>query len=291
MNAKKRYAVVALCLILAMTVTLFAGCTEDDDKKNDTTPTAAATATVTPEATQAPTDTPTPVPTETPTTAPTEKPTPTSTPTPTATPSPTPAYDFEKLHQSEYSSLKEAYKDYFMIGTIYTDVIQNGKDKEIVLKNFDIITPENLMKPEEMQRFKGTFNYNNADRMMAYATENGLIVHGHTLAWHSQSGNWLGTSAKDRDEAIEQLRDHINGVAGHYAGQIYSWDVVNEASTTARRSPRTATGPSASARRSGRDPSVTTILRSRSALRMKRIRMRNSTTMTTTSTSRTRQRS
>lgn len=126
-------------------------------------------------------------------------------------------------------SLKEAYKDYFMIGTIYTDVIYSGKDKDLVLANFDVITPENLMKPAEMQRVKGTFTYAAADKMLGYATENGLVVHGHCLAWHSQSGNWLGTSATSREEAIEQLRDHINGVAGHYAGQIYSWDVVNEA--------------------------------------------------------------
>lgn len=127
------------------------------------------------------------------------------------------------------TTLKEAYKDYFMIGTIYSWMNPTGKDFDVITSNFDIITPENLMKPESMQRTEGDFNYDAADKMLAFADENGLIVHGHTLAWHQQSGNWLGKSAANREEAIAQLKAHIEGVAGHYSGRIYSWDVVNEA--------------------------------------------------------------
>ena len=201
-------------LLTAVLVMGLAACTKGNNSSAPTdTPTTA------------PTDTPVPEPTATSTPVPTDTPTPTNTPSP----SPTPAYDYETLHKTEYTSLKEAYKDYFMIGTIYTDMITTGKDMDLVLANFDVITPENLMKPEEMQRVQGTFKYTASDKMMAFAQENKLTVHGHCLAWHQQSGNWLGTSAKDREEAIEQLRAHINGVAGHYNGQIYSWDVVNEA--------------------------------------------------------------
>ncbi len=213
MNSRKIRIALAW-LLTAVLVMGLAACTKGNNSSAPTdTPTTA------------PTDTPVPEPTATSTPVPTDTPTPTNTPSP----SPTPAYDYETLHKTEYTSLKEAYKDYFMIGTIYTDMITTGKDMELVLANFDVITPENLMKPEEMQRVQGTFKYTASDKMMAFAQENKLTVHGHCLAWHQQSGNWLGTSAKDREEAIEQLRAHINGVAGHYNGQIYSWDVVNEA--------------------------------------------------------------
>lgn len=214
MNHKTR--IVLACLMMAVLAMVLTAC---DSTKNETKPAA----TDTPAATA--TEAPTPEPTATSTPVPTETPTPTNTPSP----SPTPAYDYETLHNTEYTSLKEAYKDYFMIGTIYTEMILSGKDKDLVLANYDIITPENLMKPEEMQRTQGTFKYTASDKMMEFAQANKLTVHGHCLAWHQQSGNWLGTSAKDREEAIEQLRAHINGVAGHYQGQIYSWDVVNEA--------------------------------------------------------------
>ena len=161
-------------------------------------------------------------------TTPTEAPTPELLPTPTPAPTATPRPDISGV------SLKEIYKDYFMIGTIYNTYIDSGKDNELVKQHFNVITPENLMKPEYMQRPQGTFNFRDSDHMMSIAERDGLAVVGHTLAWHSQSGDFLGIQNTEgqpvtRDEAIQQLKDHIYGVAGQYKGQIYSWDVLNEA--------------------------------------------------------------
>lgn len=121
-----------------------------------------------------------------------------------------------------------------MLGTIYTQRIDYGADNELVKQHFNVITPENLMKPEYMQRPQGTFNFGESDHMMEIAERDGFTVIGHTLAWHSQSGDFLGIKNKEgnpvtRDEAIQQLKDHIYGVAGQYKGRIYSWDVLNEA--------------------------------------------------------------
>lgn len=134
---------------------------------------------------------------------------------------------YEELNYEDIS-LKELYSDYFMVGTIYTEKITSGEDNELVLKQFNSITPENLMKPENMQPSEGSFTYEEADKMVAFAEENGLTVIGHTLAWHQQSGNWLGKNV-DRETAIAQLKAHIFGVAARYDGKIFSWDVVNEA--------------------------------------------------------------
>ncbi len=157
-------------------------------------------------------------------------PTPTTEVTPEPSPSPTeaPTDPLLELHKTEYTSIKEAYADYFMIGTIYNPNLSEV-DRMVIKQHFNVITPENLMKPESMQPSEGVFNYNQADLMMLYAESEGMKVIGHTLAWHQQSGNWLGTSAANREEAIQQLKDHIYGVAGKYEGKIYSWDVVNEA--------------------------------------------------------------
>jgi|AGTN01.1.fsa_nt_gi Beta-1,4-xylanase len=124
-------------------------------------------------------------------------------------------------------SLCEAYEDDFLLGTIYTDASRSGADNELTLKHFNVITPENLMKPENMQPAEGDFNYDEADTMIQFAQENGLQTVGHTLVWHQQSGDWLGRGG--REQAIEQLRSHITNVVGKYKGQILSWDVVNEA--------------------------------------------------------------
>lgn len=202
---RKKFQV--LLSVFAMTL-LFAACGNSTKTDTEITPTSEATLTEAP-ATEDST---------------TVAPTPTLTPAPTATPRP----DVTDV------SLKELYKDYFMIGTIYTTTIESGADKALVTQHFDIITPENIMKPEYMQPKEGTFNFTQSDRMMLYADAFELKVVGHTLAWHSQTGKWLGQTNKEgntvtREEAIEQLKNHIYGVVGQYKGEIYSWDVLNEA--------------------------------------------------------------
>lgn len=125
-------------------------------------------------------------------------------------------------------SLSQAYVEDFLIGTIYTEASVSGQDKELTLKHFNTITPENIMKPEYMQPTEGIFDYTKADVMLGFAAENKLKVHGHVLVWHQQSGNWLGMNVS-REEAIEQLKSHITTIVGKYKGQMLSWDVVNEA--------------------------------------------------------------
>ena len=134
----------------------------------------------------------------------------------------------EENTEAEIPSLKEIYKDDFLIGTIYAETSLTEQDVTLMNQQCNVITPENIMKPENMQPTEGTFNYANSDQMMKFAQDNNLIVVGHTLAWHQQSGDFLGQNVT-REEAIEQLRSHITNIVGQYKGQILSWDVVNEA--------------------------------------------------------------
>ncbi len=220
---RKKLTVLLSALAMAALLT---ACGSSADSDN-TTPTNAVTQeTGTPDSAKpednAPSNPDAPVATDTP--APTAALLPTPTPGPTATPRP----DISGV------SLKELYKDYFMIGTIYTETIDSGADNALIKQHFNIMTPENLMKPEYMQFPQGTFKFGASDHMMSIAERDGIKVVGHTLAWHSQSGEFLGIMNKEgnpvtREEAIEQLRDHIYNVAGRYTGQIHSWDVLNEA--------------------------------------------------------------
>ena len=65
-----------------------------------------------------------------------------------------------------------------------------------------------------------------------------MKVVGHTLCWHSQSPAFLfrGPDGKPlpRDEALKNLKDHIDGVMGHFKGKVVGWDVVNEAISDAK---------------------------------------------------------
>ncbi|MCL1950499.1 MAG: endo-1,4-beta-xylanase [Turicibacter sp.] len=125
--------------------------------------------------------------------------------------------------------LKDAYQDYFKMGNIYTPKDPGTKKGEAIARHFDIITPENIMKPALMQPKKEEYLFDLADGMFEFAKAKHLEVAGHTLVWHQQSLKWLEDHASTREEAIAFMKKHMETVMGRYKGQIAAWDVVNEA--------------------------------------------------------------
>ncbi|MEV0015504.1 endo-1,4-beta-xylanase [Streptomyces tendae] len=94
-------------------------------------------------------------------------------------------------------------------------------------REFSSVTPENEMKWDATEPSRDTFTFGSADRIVDHAQSQGMDVRGHTLVWHSQLPSWVGSlGASDLRTA---MNDHINGLMGHYKGEIHSWDVVNEA--------------------------------------------------------------
>ena len=95
------------------------------------------------------------------------------------------------------------------------------------LSEFNGVTTENEMKWDATEPSRNTFSYGNADRIVSQARSRGMTVRGHTLAWHAQQPGWAqGLSGSDLRSA---MTNHITQVATHFRGQIYAWDVVNEA--------------------------------------------------------------
>lgn len=142
----------------------------------------------------------------------------------------------KEVHIENLTPLKDIYKGKFLIGNIYNSFNLTGVDRDMVLHHFNVVTPENMMKPDAMQKQKGVFTFESADAMTGFCQENGLKTVGHTLAWHGQTPDWMNASC-GREEAIGRLRDHISNVAGHYSGKLLSWDVVNEAIQDGARLP------------------------------------------------------
>ncbi len=152
----------------------------------------------------------------------------TSTPQSSAAPGTEATKAPETVDLKSLPSLREIYKDDFLIGTIYAEPSLGEKDIELMDTQFNVITPENIMKPEAMQAEEGTFTYDSADKMVDFAKEHNLQVVAHNLVWHQQIPGWM-QEVTDRETAIKQLKEHITNVAGHYKGKVISWDVVNEA--------------------------------------------------------------
>ncbi|MEV6851315.1 endo-1,4-beta-xylanase [Actinoplanes sp. NPDC051411] len=94
-------------------------------------------------------------------------------------------------------------------------------------REFNMVTPENEMKPDATEPQRGQFNFSAGDQVYNWATQHGMKVRGHTLAWHSQQPGWM--QSLSGSSLRQAMIDHINGVMGHYKGKLAYWDVVNEA--------------------------------------------------------------
>jgi endo-1,4-beta-xylanase len=128
-------------------------------------------------------------------------------------------------------SLKNAYKNYFFIGAaLNTDQILEKEPNAAVLVplQFSSITSENVMKAEVIHTGWDKYDFEVADKFVAYGKKNNMFVVGHTLVWHSQLARFINNSIS-KDSFRMYMTNHINTVAKRYAGKINSWDVVNEA--------------------------------------------------------------
>jgi endo-1,4-beta-xylanase len=130
--------------------------------------------------------------------------------------------------------LKEAFAGKFLIGAAgdlrgYSDV-----EMANIKANYNVITPENCMKPQPIHPSEDTYNWTTPDALVKWCQDNHLKVWGHNLCWHSQTPNWFflpGANGQPvtRDLVMARLKNHISTVVGHYKGRLIGWDVVNEA--------------------------------------------------------------
>jgi endo-1,4-beta-xylanase len=93
---------------------------------------------------------------------------------------------------------------------------------------FGVVTPGNEMKWDATEPSRGTFSFARGDQIVAFAQAHGQRVRGHTLVWHSQLPGWVSGGGFSAAELTAVMQSHIAGVAGHFAGKVFAWDVVNE---------------------------------------------------------------
>ncbi|KAK0613307.1 glycoside hydrolase superfamily [Immersiella caudata] len=99
-----------------------------------------------------------------------------------------------------------------------------ARDKD----EFGSITPANGQKWSNTEPSQGRFNYGSGDAIANVAKQTGQLLRCHTLVWYNQLPGYV-SSNYNRDQMQRIITTHIQNVAGHYKGQCYAWDVVNEA--------------------------------------------------------------
>jgi endo-1,4-beta-xylanase len=133
-------------------------------------------------------------------------------------------------------TLKSAAPKGLLIGAAISRAQSDGRDPAalgIVTRQFNSVSPENVLKWEAVHPEPDRYDFAPADRYVEWGRAHGMFVVGHVLLWHQQTPPWVfagdGGKPADRETLLARLQNHINTVVGRYRGRIGGWDVVNEA--------------------------------------------------------------
>jgi len=133
-------------------------------------------------------------------------------------------------------TLKEAFKGSLLIGAALNPSEFTESDAgaaALVKAQFDSISPENALKWASVHPQPDRYDFDMADKYVAFGEKNHMFVVGHTLVWQHQTPRWVFEDGKgdpvDRETLLKRMREHIQTVVGRYKGRVNGWDVVNEA--------------------------------------------------------------
>jgi len=150
--------------------------------------------------------------------------------------------------QGETQGLKDVYTD-FKFGTILNwNTSNNQAMRDLVLKEFNSITPENELKPDATMVQSGSTDDNikvqlstDARRILKFCEDNNIGVRGHTLVWHSQTPAWFfranltnSGALADIETMNKRMESYIKNIFALIESDfpnlnLYAYDVVNEA--------------------------------------------------------------
>lgn len=100
---------------------------------------------------------------------------------------------------------------------------------ETLAREFNMVEAEDAMKWRAIRPTADVFDFHDADEIVHFAQAHGMHVRGHCLVWDHNNPAWLEQTNYTPEQLSHLLQNHITTVMKHYAGQVFAWDVVNEA--------------------------------------------------------------
>lgn len=132
-------------------------------------------------------------------------------------------------------SLHAAFSDAFLIGgTLSNAMIADPNDPgyRIVKSHFNTLSPENCMKWGSLNPQPGQYELELADQFVNYGLENGKVLVGHVLFWHSDTPDWVfedeNGAQLSKAALLDRMTKHATLMAERWGDKIEYWDVVNE---------------------------------------------------------------
>ncbi len=96
-------------------------------------------------------------------------------------------------------------------------------------REFNMVEPEDAMKWWTLRHDAGAFDFRAGDEVVRFAQAHDMKVRGHCLVWDHNNPDWLTRGHFTPVQLSQLLHEHIETVMKHYAGQVFAWDVINEA--------------------------------------------------------------
>lgn len=113
--------------------------------------------------------------------------------------------------------------------TVQYELLHDPMASAIIANTFSMIADGNDLKfAKYLRPTPDTYDFSYGDKAISWAEEHGLLFRGHCLLWWNALPDWFHSYVTPAN-AKQVMTDHISRVVGHYAGRVYSWDVLNEA--------------------------------------------------------------
>jgi endo-1,4-beta-xylanase len=128
-------------------------------------------------------------------------------------------------------SLREAANSSGMLvgAAIRPSLLSEPAYATTLAREFNMVEPEDALKWWVIRQKQDSFDFQQADEIVHFAQVHEMKVRGHCLVWDHNHPDWLAHGHLTPSQLSEMLHEHIDRVMKHYAGQVFAWDVVNEA--------------------------------------------------------------
>src|SRR4051812_2477458 len=110
-------------------------------------------------------------------------------------------------------TLRDAFASAFRVGAAlnenqFSEI--DAKGASLVKAQYNTISPENVLKWEQVHPRADSFDFTRSDRYVEFGEANKMFIVGHTLVWHSQTPRWVFQDAQGnpltRDALLARMR-------------------------------------------------------------------------------------
>ena len=96
----------------------------------------------------------------------------------------------------------------------------------LMARHAKLIAP--ILSWRSVSKNLGEYDYSRQQGTLDFVRAHDMEITGAHLLWHLSTPEYFN-AAPDRAAAEKLIREHILAIGKHFAGQVYSWNVVNEA--------------------------------------------------------------